>query len=332
MSMRASKTAIGLFVVGALGLVILGVLVIGSGRLLSERPTYVMFFNGSVNGLRVGAPVLFRGVPVGTVSEIRMKVNPKDLSVLIPVYVEIGDAKIQTLGSERLPKDVKAQQEMTSQMIKRGLRARLEMQSVVTGLLQVSLDFYPDTTLKVVGADQRYIEIPTIPTPLQMLAEKVESIPLDEILDRVNLAVNGIQKLVNSPEMQGMAGSIRQAAEDARGLIGRIDNQVDPMAKSLSGTAGRLEQLAATLDREIGPLASSLKNTSDQAGIALQKTGATLGQLQEITNGDSSVVFRLSKALEELELAARSIRDLSDSIEENPQVLLFGRQKTERKR
>lgn len=332
MSMRASKTTIGLFVVGALGLIILGILVLGSGRFLKERPTYVMVFSGSVNGLRVGAPVLFRGVPVGTVSEIRMTVNPKDLSVLIPVYVEIGDAKIQTLGAERLPRDVNAQQEMTSQMIGRGLRARLEMQSVVTGLLQVSLDFYPDTTPKFVRVDPRYVEIPTVPTPLQMLAEKVESIPLDEILDRVNLAVDGIQKLVNSPQMQGMAGSIRQAADDVRGLIGRIDSQVDPMAKSLSGTAGRLEQLAATLDREIAPLTSSLKNTSDQAGFALQKAGATFAQLQEITDGDSSVLLRLSKTLEEMELTARSIRELSDSIEENPQVLLFGRQKVERKR
>ena len=332
MSMRASKTAIGFFVVGALGLVILGILVIGSGRFLRDRPTYVMFFSGSVNGLRVGAPVLFRGVPVGTVSEIRMQVNPKDLSVLIPVYVEVGDAKIQTLGSERLPRDVKSQQEMVAQMIKRGLRARLEMQSVVTGLLQVSLDFYPDTTPKLLGVDQRYVEIPTVPSPLQKLAEKVESIPLDEILDRVNLAVDGIQRLVNSPQMQGMAGSLRQAADDARGLIGRIDTQVDPMAKSLSSTAGRLEQLASTLDREIPPLTSSLKNTSDQAGIALQKVATTFAQVQEITNGDSSVMLRLSKALEELELAARSIRELSDSIEENPQVLLFGRKKVEGKR
>ncbi|HAR95696.1 MAG TPA: cell entry protein [Deltaproteobacteria bacterium] len=332
MSMRVNKTAIGLFVVGALGLVILGILAIGSGRFLRERPTYVMFFSGSVNGLRVGAPVLFRGVPVGTVTEIRMRVNPKDLSVLIPVYVEIGDAKIQTQGSERLPRDVKAQQEMTFQMIKRGLRARLEMQSVVTGLLQVSLDFYPDTTPKVIGVDQRYVEIPTIPAPFQMLAEKVESIPLDEILDRVNQAVDGIQKLVNSPQMQGMAGSMRQAADDARSLIARIDSQVDPMAKSLSSTAGRLEQLAATLDREIPPLTSSLKNTSDQAGIALQKVGTTFSQVQGITDGDSSVVFRLNRAIEELELAARSVRELSDSIDENPQVLLFGRQKAERRR
>lgn len=332
MSMKASKTAIGIFVVGALGLVVLGILAIGSGRFLRERPTYVMFFSGSVNGLRVGAPVLFRGVPVGTVTEIRMRVNPKDLSVLIPVYVEMGDAKIQTQGPETLPRDVKAQQKMTSQMIRQGLRARLEMQSVVTGLLQVSLDFYPDTTPKVIGADQRYVEIPTIPSPLQMLAEKVESIPLDEILDRVNLTVDGIQKLVNSPQMQGMAGSIRLAADDARTLIGRIDSQVDPVAKSLSSTAGRLDQLAATLDREIPPLTSSLKNTSDQAGIALQKVGTTFTQVQEITDGDSSVMLRLTKALEELELAARSIRELSDFIEENPQALLFGRKKVEGKR
>lgn len=321
-----------MFVVGAVALIILGVLTLGSGRFLIERPTYVMFFEGSVNGLRVGAPVLFRGVPVGTVSEIRMRLDPKDLSVLIPVYVEIGDAKIQTLGSETLPRDVKVQQEITSQMIKRGLRARLEMQSVVTGLLQVSLDFYPDSPAKVVRAEPRYVEIPTIPTPLQMLAERVERIPIEKILDRINLAVDGIQKLVNSPEMQGMAGSIQQAADDARGFISRVDKQIEPMAKSLSGSAGRLEQLAGTLDREIGPLASSLKNTSDQAGIMLQRAGTTFAQVQEITAEDSSVMHRLNKALEELELTARSLRTLSETIEQNPQALLFGKKRLERNR
>lgn len=332
MSMKASKTAIGIFVVGALSLVVLAVVVLGSGRFFVERPTYVMFFDGSVNGLRVGAPVLFRGVPVGTVSEINMRVNPKDLSVLIPVYVEIGASKIQASGIETLQKDGKTQQEITSQMIKRGLRARLEMQSVVTGLLQVSLDFHPDRPARLVGAEPRYVEVPTIPTPLQLLAEKVESIPLDEILDRLNLTIDGIQKLVNSPGIQGMAGSIRQAADDARGLMGRIDKQVDPVAKSLSGTAGRLEHLAATLDREIVPLTSSLRNTSDQAGMVLQRAAASFAQFQEITDGDSSVVIRVGQALDQLEAAARSIRELSETIEGNPQVLLFGKQKLERKR
>lgn len=332
MSMKANKTAIGMFVVGALALIILAIVVLGSGRFLVKRPTYVMFFEGSVNGLRVGAPVLFRGVPIGVVSEIKMRVNPKDLSVLIPVYIEIDDSKIQTAEAPTLLKDKETQQEIASQMIKRGLRARLEMQSVVTGLLQVSLDFYPDRPARLVGAEPGYVEIPTIPTPLQMLAEKVESIPVEEILDRVNLAVDGIQKLVNSKEMQGMAGSIREAADDARGLMGRIDKQVEPVAKSLNSTAARLEHLADTLDREIGPLTTSLKNTSDQAGGMLQKAGTAFAQFQEITDDGSPVILRLNRALEELEYSARSIRELADTIEENPRVLLFGKQKPERKR
>lgn len=332
MSVKASKTAIGIFVVGGVALIILAVIALGSGKLFTERPTYVMFFEGSVNGLKVGAPVLFRGVPVGTVSEIRMQINPKDLSVLIPVYVEIGDSKIQTLGSETLPHDVNAQKEITSQMIKRGLRSRLEMQSVVTGLLQVSLDFYPDTRARFVGAEPRYLEIPTIPTSLQMLAERVERLPLEKIFDRINLAVNGIQRLVNSPEMQGMAASIQQAANDTRTLIGRIDNQIDPMAQSFNGAAGRFEQLAATLEQEIGPLTSSLRHTSEEAGVMLQKAGTAFAQVQDMTSEDSPTFYRLRKALEELELAARSLRTLSDTMEQNPQMLLFGKQNLERKR
>ena len=75
MSKPANKTLIGAFVVGATALLLLAIAVFGSGKLFQTTSRYVLFFDGSISGLSVGSPVLFRGVPVGRVVEIRLTGN-----------------------------------------------------------------------------------------------------------------------------------------------------------------------------------------------------------------------------------------------------------------
>ncbi len=136
MSKPANKTVIGIFVVVALVLVVGAVLILGSGKFFKNYPKFVMYFQGSVKGLAVGAPVNFRGVKIGTVTNIKMLLNPKDLSMIIPVYIEIEPDTIQTMeGSPSLETIVKesGKAQLMPDMIKRGLRAQLEMQSIVTG-------------------------------------------------------------------------------------------------------------------------------------------------------------------------------------------------------
>jgi len=143
MSKPANKKLIGVFVVVVVGLIVVAILLLGSGRLFRHYPKFVMYFEGSVQGLSVGSPVLFRGVKVGSVTDIAMDFNPSDLSILIPVYVE---GKADTSSRDMLKGDRTAlQEEVVQALIKKGLRAQLEMQSVVTGQLVIALDFHPGT-------------------------------------------------------------------------------------------------------------------------------------------------------------------------------------------
>ena len=75
MSKPANKTMIGLFVVGAIVLIVVAIGVLGSGKFFKRQFNYFMVFEGSVKGLNVGSPVVFRGVKVGVVSVIRMHFN-----------------------------------------------------------------------------------------------------------------------------------------------------------------------------------------------------------------------------------------------------------------
>ena len=319
MSTKVNKTVIGIFMVSAVALLVAGVVVLGSGKFFKERPRYVMFFQGSVQGLSVGSPVVFRGVKVGEVSDIKISYDPKDMSVRIPVIVELGEGKIITVGGASYkPREAETEAQFSKRMIAMGLRAQLAMQSFVTGQLMISLDFYPDKPAVLVGVDKKYPELPTIPTPLQELTRKLEKLPIEDILNKVQDAMTGISKIVNSPETVATLRSVSAGVDETRALVRNVDKQVGPAGANINEAAKEFKKLAIRLENDIGPLMASVTKTSDEAGVALSRS-------QAIMSGDSPMGYRLMKALEEFEAAARSVRALADTLDQHPEVLLYGK-------
>ncbi len=304
MSKPANKTMIGVFVVVAIGLVVAAILILGSGKFFTDKPKFVLYFDGSVKGLAIGSPVVFRGVKVGTVTEIGMLFSKKDLSVLIPVYVELGEADVTMMDDNSLSAKKGARKkilyEYLDALVKRGIRAQLEMQSFVTGQLQIALDFFPDKPARFVGGPSKYPEIPTIPTQLRELTKRVEQLPIEEIGRKLQSTLDGIDKMVNSPETTRMVKSIGQAADETRTLIRDVDRQLEP-------------------------LIASIKKTSDEAGKTLQKIRIVAGAIENISGDDSVVVYKLNKTLDEMERASRSLRLLADTVEQQPESLIFGK-------
>lgn len=315
MSKPVNKKMIGIFVVVAIALVVAAVLILGSGKLFKTQPKYVMYFEGSVKGLSVGSPVTFRGVKVGSVTEVKMLYNPKDLSMLIPVYVELGEGNVEVMG--RRPEDrVKVVQQQAQDLIDRGIRAQLEMQSVVTGQLMISLDFYPDKPTKLVGADKRYPEIPTIPTTLQELGQRLEKIPIEEIFAKLNSSLEGLNKTLNSPELGHIMRSTAKSVDDAGVLIRGLGTNLKPLVSDMQDTT-----------REFKKLAVSATSASDDAGLTLKKSHGVLNNIESLTGDNSLLTYRLNKTLEELENAARSLRILTETLEQQPQSVLFGKKR-----
>lgn len=323
MSKPVNKTVIGIFMVSAVALLVAAVVILGSGKFLKTRPKYVMFFEGSVQGLSVGSPVVFRGVRVGEVSDIKISYNPKSLAVRIPVVVELGEGKIEAEGGGALkPMGNESEWEFAKKMIARGIRAQLAMQSFVTGQLMITLDFYPGKPVNLVGTDKRYPEIPTIPTPLQELTRKLEKLPIEDILNKVNEAMTAITKIVSSPETVAMLRSVSAGVDETRVLVKNVNNHVGPAGKSINEAAEQFKKLADRLEKDIGPLMASLTKASDEAGTALNKS-------QALMSGDSPMGYRLMKALDEFEAAARSVRALADTLDQHPEVLLYGKKNKE---
>ena len=155
--------AIGAFVIGAI-LIALTTLVFLLGSGFGKREKVVMVFDGSVKGLNVGAPMALRGVQVGQVTNIELILDSDNASVIMQVEADLNAKNIRREGS--------ATANLTEELIARGLRAQLNSQSLLTGLLYIELDFHPDSPLNLADIDSPYIQLPTVPTNLQRHCQK----------------------------------------------------------------------------------------------------------------------------------------------------------------
>lgn len=348
MSKPANKTVIGIFVLGAIALIVIAIVVLGSGKFFRETFTAVCFFEGSVKGLNEGSPVVFRGVKIGSVTGVVLTYDPKDLLIKIPVYVEIDPSLLKPAG----PTPVRRARpgENLKLLIDRGLRASLEMQSIVTGQMQVGLDFHPDKPATFVGYEPKYPEIPTIPTPLQELAKKIEKIPIEEIFEKLLAAVEGVEKVVNSPDLKEALRSINLALADVRKLARNMDGQVGPLAANLNdavqdirkmvqnadakvtGLASSLDEtvketrgVIRNVDSRIEPLAASIEGTIKSAEATVKLAQKAIEGIEGTVGEDSTLVYELNKTLEEISTLARSIRALSNYLQRRPESAIWGK-------
>jgi paraquat-inducible protein B len=164
----------------------------------------------------------------------------------------------------------------------------------------------------------RYPEIPTIPTTLQQIGARLEKIPIDEIVEKLRNSLAGIDKLVNSPEMIQLVKSTAKGVEDARTLVRDVDAQIKPLVSDFKDTT-----------QEIRKLAVSATKTSDDAGVALKKAQGAVTNIESLTGDNSVMVYRINKTLGEVESAARSLRILAETLDNQPQSVIFGKKKVE---
>jgi paraquat-inducible protein B len=221
---RANPALIGAFVLGAVALAAAVVVIWGSGRFFRQTRSFVCYFSGSVNGLNAGAPVKFRGVPVGSVTDIRIGLaqstadTPNDLR--IPVWFEIDLKRL----SEYRGRAVRLDRERFDELIAHGLRAQLQTESFVTGVLYVGLDFFPASPVVLVHPEERGIrEVPTTPTTLERASQsltklmaRIEQLDIERLVRSITDAFDGANALVRSPELGQTVVAAREALVSIR--------------------------------------------------------------------------------------------------------------------
>ncbi|MBX3027934.1 MCE family protein [bacterium] len=313
MGKKANPAIVGLFVLGALILAVAGVLVFGSGKLFRRTIDAVMYFPGSVDGLSVGAPVKFKGVDIGSVTNIQLvlRAGERGPEARIPVYVVLDPSKIVTEGRNIHFPDPEAREEL----INRGLRAQLQSQSLLTGLLFIQLDFFPDTEARWVEKQPSDPpEIPTIPTTLEQastqareIINELRTIDFKGMVDEANRALAGLSQLINDPSL--------------RGAIDQLPGTV----KNLNGAIDSANALLRRVDRQVEPLSSELTQTLVGAQRAMDTVEKTASTATTLIQPGSPLDHDLRQSLNAISQAADALRLFADYLERNPSALLYGR-------
>lgn len=338
MSKEANKIAIGGFVVGAIGLAVLSLLMFGSGRFLQKKSMHVMFFQGSVKGLNVGAPVKFRGVDIGMVKDIQLTINPQDLEVYVPVYVEIFNNRISILGGES-QKKFDPEEGINTLVTDMGLRAQLQMQSFVTGQLFINYDFYPESAIKKVGLDKKVYEVPTIPTTLEIVSQTAEDIlaglrevNFKEIVENISQITKGVNELVNSPDMREAITNFNNALQDMQGIIqsmdafmGAVNGRVDSVTDSFESTMQDTRKLVNNIDSRLNSAASDVEGTLAAAQASFKKAESLLAEAEKLIASNSNLRREIVMTLASMSDASHSIEELTDYLQRHPDSLIRGK-------
>lgn len=268
-----------------------------------QRIPMVAYFGGSVAGLAVGSPVVLRGIRVGEVKSVGLQYNRNNDTVTVPVRFDVEPERISdwpVRPNSELPATL-------GELVKRGLRVRLDSASLLTGQKQLTIDVFPDSspaTLRV--EDNRYV-IPTLANGSDdvmasagAILAKLNAVPFDQIGQNLNSTLQGLNGIANGDQLRQSLQSLHATLDGAHELVERLNNGTGPFLQRLPTIADQLEDSVRRANRLIGSV----------------DTGY----------GDNSSFNRdLDRMMNQITDTARSVRVLSDLLARHPEALIRGR-------
>ncbi len=343
MSKRANPALIGVFVMTALAVVVAVVVYIGSAGFGSNWYQFKIYFQGNAAGLQVGAPVVLKGVTIGRVTSIQVGLYPEAEDFIVPVEIQIDENKILTPGR-------RVEELILAELVRQGLRARLDLQSILTGQLRVELGFFPDTEAKYRGRKPRYPEIPSIPSTLETLKAALEEFPIEELAAATVRIVNGLDRLVNSPNIEQILDDVQQSAANVRSITGSFEKRAEPLAENIDITVTEISRLVgeariiidsvggdlklATADARVlmndlqsnvDPAIDEFRGAVRSAQSAFDSADRAFKSADELIGKESTLRHEFLTLMKNLSEAARSLKIMVDYLERHPDALIRGK-------
>ncbi len=330
MKQKARQAIIGAFAVGAMLLAAGLIIFFGTGDYFKEKERYVLYFEDSLKGLDVGAPVRLMGVRVGKVTGIDLVFDSKNFSFCTPVYVEVDTNRISLMdyGAE-VERSLGSMDEddFRRELIRRGLRAQLKIDSLLTGMLYVDINFHPDKSYIFNEKNKEVMELPTILSDIAEFSKAMESIPVEAIVDRVVSAVESIDRIIASAEDKHTLENVSGAIEEFKGLMTEAREVIDPMAHAIEGAAQETRKLVARSDEGVAQTLELLEQMALVSQSMMARVEKTLESLEGSFGKESAITYRLQRMIGDVSEASRSMRGLADYIERHPEALVFGKGK-----
>lgn len=319
---KPRSVVIGAFIVGALLLVFIALLFFSGGQLFSHKERVIMYFEGSVQGLQIGAPIKLKGVVLGEITDIQINFQSDDKNILTAVTAELALQRINRKGAN-------VDQEFFEGAIQRGLRAQLNFQSFLTGLLYVELDFFPTMPAHLYGFQNDVLELPTVGTEFEEISKNLQDLNIKGVINNLEKLSANIAKLVESGTVEKTLGSVKTAADSIDQTAISFRTDINAISQELTKTSSELNTLLITLNTQAPAISLNLNNTLTQLQQSLAQFNDTAQTLDTTFAEDSPLVYQLNRTLKDVSRSANALRDLSDTLEEQPESLLRGKQTLE---
>lgn len=311
------------------------VMYFGTANFLNRSTSFILFFDQSVNGLTVGSPVKFRGVPVGQVKRIMIRAEGQSAaSTAIPVVIEINRSRLENdlgVSSEVFSP------ESIEDSLERGLVAQLNLESIITGQLFVEFSFEPEKT----GETEKHldevngmVEVPTLNSSLdqitadvaQIIAD-VKALDLQELNTNINELLVSTRTQMDELNTKAISKSITETADEIKNFVASEEFKESVLA--MRGAFEEVRDTAESFNLSDGPLATAIDTWTKQITETLASLDNLTKDASSLLEPGSDVRYEFESMLRELGRAARSIRLLSDYLERNPSALLTGRSEDE---
>ena len=323
MTARARPRLVGFFVLVAVGLALAGIAALSSGRLFAEHRTFVVFFPNAVGGLRGGAPVTFRQVPVGQVRDVELVFGTSYQDSRVMAIIQVRRGAVKNVAGQAAALQLSDAQ-LVKVLVDAGLRAAARSSSPVAGQRSIDLDFHPDLAPRFSGIETPYPEIPTAPSGMELLGDKLEAalerisdVPLDEVLLQIKATLASAQRLLDSGDVDAAVRELRLTLETANRTLagaektmGHVDGLVADARATMSRVDDRVKRLGTTFER-------------------LDRTLATVDRNVERT---AEVQLEAVRTFDEMNELLKSLRFLGETLQRHPESLLRGKPEPEEKK
>jgi paraquat-inducible protein B len=317
MSDKQHTVAIGAFMVGAILIAVLAAVFITGVGFGQEKRKVVMVFDGSIKGLIVGAPVALRGVQIGQVTKIELILDSDTVEVFMLVEAVLNSENIRLRGQ--------VDDELMEELIAQGMRAQLNTQSLLTGLLYIQLDLHPQSSINLADVDSPYLQIPTIPTELERITREVEQIDIAKIARDMENTLNGLNQFVTGESFQEIPATLQMALSSVTTLSDELLAQLASSGPRLDRALDEASTTLHSAKAEIPDLSAALKQSLTGLDRATRAFEEAMGTLEGTIGPDSATAYQLNRALEEIAEAGQALQALARTLEEQPEALMRGK-------
>ncbi len=326
MAKQTNTVAIGAFISGAILVLFSLLFYVGERGFGRESANGLLVFDGSVKGRTIGAPVALKGVQIGEVTDIYVVINKDSFDVVTPVEITVYSDRMRNVGKfANLPS--------LKPLVERGLRAQLQTQSLLTGLLYVQLDFHPESEVRYLGeelgdlyADRTdVIELPTIPTELERFTRTLNEFDFVAAGQQLADTLAGLESFVNNPKMQSLPDQVASSLASIEKLSNTLRTELKALSPGLGSLVTNADTTLQSLNQEIPALSEAAKQSLQQFDGALSAARSALESVDYNLSDESAVLHDVRRAAQELGKAGRALQSLAETLETQPEAILRGK-------